>query len=36
MEYNYYIKNSAIEEIKILKKNGKAITEKNIENFYKN
>ena len=34
MEYNYYIKNSAIEEIKILKKNGKAITEKNIENFY--
>ena len=34
MEYNYYIKNSAIEEIKILKKNGKAITAKNIENFY--
>ena len=24
MEYNYYIKNSAIEEIKILKTNGKA------------
>ena len=34
MEYNYYIKNSAIEEIKILKTNGKAITAKNIENFY--
>ena len=34
MEYNYYIKNSAIEEIKILKTNGIAITAQNIENFY--
>ena len=34
MEYNYYIKNSAIEEIKKLKTNGKVITAKNIENFY--
>ena len=34
MEYNYYIKNNVREEIKTLKANGKAITAKNIENFY--
>lgn len=31
---NYYIKNNARQEVKILKESGKAITEENIKNFY--
>ena len=34
MKYNYYIKNNVRQEIKILKENGNAITDKNIKDFY--
>ena len=34
MKYNYYIKNNVRQEIKTLKENGNAITDKNIKDFY--